>query len=74
MTCATYVADAGKAWRGQLGIASDAHLPGLARLAGDLRAAGTVSSVGRLRLRLSRLTAWILASAVMGVRVLRSYA
>ncbi len=45
MTCATYVAPAGQAWGGQLGISSDAHLPGLTRLAEGLRATGTVSSV-----------------------------
>ncbi|MEN8673805.1 NADH:flavin oxidoreductase [Nocardioides sp.] len=45
MTCATYVAPAGQAWGGQLGIASDAHLPGLTRLAEALRRTGTVSSV-----------------------------
>ena len=45
MTCAAYVAPAGQAWGGQLGIASDAHLPGLTRLAEGLRATGTVSSV-----------------------------
>ncbi|WP_193605317.1 NADH:flavin oxidoreductase [Nocardioides dongkuii] len=45
MTCAAYVAPAGQAWRGQLGIASDAHLPGLTRLAESLRATGTRSSV-----------------------------
>ncbi|HWJ83072.1 MAG TPA: NADH:flavin oxidoreductase [Nocardioides sp.] len=45
MTCAAYVAPAGQAWRGQLGIASDDHLPGLTRLADSLRATGTASSV-----------------------------
>jgi 2,4-dienoyl-CoA reductase-like NADH-dependent reductase (Old Yellow Enzyme family) len=45
MTCATYVAEAGRAWGGQLGIASDAQLPGLTRLAESLRATGTRSSV-----------------------------
>ncbi len=45
MTCATYVAPAGQAWAGQLGIASDDQLPGLTRLAEGLRATGTVSSV-----------------------------
>lgn len=45
MTCATYVAPAGQAWGGQLGISSDEHLPGLTRLADGLRATGTVSSV-----------------------------
>jgi 2,4-dienoyl-CoA reductase-like NADH-dependent reductase (Old Yellow Enzyme family) len=45
MTCAAHVSPAGQAWRGQLGIASDAHLPGLTRLAEDLRATGTRSAV-----------------------------
>ena len=45
MTCAAYVAPAGQAWRGQLGIASDDHLPGLTRLATSLRETGTRSSV-----------------------------
>ena len=45
MSCATYVAPEGQAWVGQLGISDDRHLPGLSRLADDLRAAGTVSSV-----------------------------
>lgn len=45
MTAAAYVAPAGQAWGGQLGIASDAHLPGLERLAERLRATGARSSV-----------------------------
>lgn len=45
MTCAAYVAPAGQAWAGQVGIASDAHVPGLRRLADALRATGTTSSV-----------------------------
>jgi 2,4-dienoyl-CoA reductase-like NADH-dependent reductase (Old Yellow Enzyme family) len=44
-TCAAYVADSGRTWTGQLGIASDAHLPGLTRLAEGLRATGTRSLV-----------------------------
>ncbi len=44
-TCAAYVDPAGQAWRGQLGVASDAHLPGLTRLADSLRATGTRSAV-----------------------------
>lgn len=39
-TCATYVSDGGKAWDGQLGISSDAHLEGLTRLAAALREEG----------------------------------
>lgn len=45
MTCATYVAPEGQAWDGQLGLSHDRHLPGLARLAEDLRATGSVSAV-----------------------------
>ena len=45
MTAAAYVAPAGQAWAGQLGIASDAHLPGLTALADELRTTGTTSSV-----------------------------
>jgi 2,4-dienoyl-CoA reductase-like NADH-dependent reductase (Old Yellow Enzyme family) len=39
-TCAAYVSEEGHAWRGQLGVATDAHLPGLTRLAAALRAEG----------------------------------
>ncbi|MDP3968746.1 MAG: NADH:flavin oxidoreductase [Nocardioides sp.] len=45
MTCAAYVAPAGQAWPGQLGIASDDQLPGLTRLASELAATGTRSAV-----------------------------
>lgn len=45
MTCAAYVVRAGNAWAGQLGVAEDSQLPELRRLADELRAAGTVSSV-----------------------------
>lgn len=45
MTCAAYVAPEGRAWRGQLGISGDEHLPGLRRLADSLRATGTRSAV-----------------------------
>ena len=44
-TCAAYIADSGRTWDGQLGIASDAHLAGLTRLAEGLRVAGTRSLV-----------------------------
>jgi 2,4-dienoyl-CoA reductase-like NADH-dependent reductase (Old Yellow Enzyme family) len=44
-TCAAYIADTGRTWTGQLGIASDQHLPGLTRLAQALRATGTRSLV-----------------------------
>lgn len=39
-TCAAFVSDEGHAWRGQLGIASDEHLPGLTRLASAVSQAG----------------------------------
>jgi 2,4-dienoyl-CoA reductase-like NADH-dependent reductase (Old Yellow Enzyme family) len=45
MTCAAYVVRAGNAWPGQLGVADDAHLPGLRRLADEIHATGSVSSV-----------------------------
>jgi 2,4-dienoyl-CoA reductase-like NADH-dependent reductase (Old Yellow Enzyme family) len=45
MTCASHVQAVGQGFPGQLGVWSDDHLPGLTRLAADLRAAGTVSSL-----------------------------
>jgi 2,4-dienoyl-CoA reductase-like NADH-dependent reductase (Old Yellow Enzyme family) len=45
MTAAAHVQRAGQGFPGQLGVFSDAHLPGLTRLASALRAAGAVSSV-----------------------------
>lgn len=45
MTCASHVQRGGQGFPGQLGCWSDDHLPGLTRLAVDLRAAGAVSSV-----------------------------
>ncbi|MEM1416521.1 MAG: NADH:flavin oxidoreductase [Myxococcota bacterium] len=45
MTCATYVQDDGKGFPGQLGIAHDAHLPGLTRLAREIREAGSLGLV-----------------------------
>lgn len=45
MTAAAFVSPAGKAWDGQLGVSSDAHLPGLARFADRVRAAGGASAV-----------------------------
>ena len=44
-TCAAYVSDEGKAWRGQLGIADASHDPGLARLAAALTDAGAIPVV-----------------------------
>lgn len=35
-TCAAFVCDEGHAWNGQLGISSDAHIPGLTRVAASL--------------------------------------
>lgn len=45
MTAAAYVDRAGNAWPGQLGIAEQAHLPGLTTLANALREAGSRSAV-----------------------------
>ena len=45
MTAAAFVAPAGHVWQGQLGVASDDHMPGLRRLADALRAAGACSAV-----------------------------
>lgn len=45
LTAAAYVSPAGKVWPGQLGISSDEHLAGLARLAHALGEAGSASSV-----------------------------
>ena len=45
MTCAAHVQAAGKGFSGQLGVWSDAHLPGLERLASGINATGSLSSV-----------------------------
>ncbi len=45
MTCAAHVQAGGQGFPGQLGAWSDAHLPGLARLARGIHAAGSVSSL-----------------------------
>ena len=45
MTCAAHVQANGQGFAGQLGIWSDAHIPGLIRLADAIRAAGSRSSV-----------------------------
>jgi 2,4-dienoyl-CoA reductase-like NADH-dependent reductase (Old Yellow Enzyme family) len=45
MTCAAHVQAAGQGFPGQLGVFSDAHVPGLRRLADTIRAEGAVSSV-----------------------------
>ena len=44
MTCAAHVQASGQGFPGQLGIWSDQHLPGLARLASGIATAGGVSS------------------------------
>ena len=45
MTCAAHVAKEGQGWRGELGIFDDAQLPGLSRLAAELRRRDAVSIV-----------------------------
>jgi len=45
MTCAAHVSPTGQGFPGQLGCFDDAQLPGLRRLATELRATGTVSIV-----------------------------
>lgn len=45
MTCAAHVHVNGQAFRGQLGTWSDAHVPGLTRLAAAIRAGGSATSV-----------------------------
>lgn len=44
-TCAAYIADDGKGWPGELGVTSDLHDPGLARLATDIAATGSLGVV-----------------------------
>ena len=44
-TCAAFVSEEGHAWRGQLGIADDKHLPGLTRLAKAITTAGSIPIV-----------------------------
>lgn len=45
MTCAAHVQEAGQGFAGQLGIFSDAHLPGLTRLAKGIREHGSLAVV-----------------------------
>ncbi|HZC15986.1 MAG TPA: NADH:flavin oxidoreductase [Caulobacteraceae bacterium] len=45
MTCAAHVQRVGQGFPGQLGVFSDAHLPGLTRLAAKIKAEGAVSAV-----------------------------
>ena len=43
MTCGAHVTPGGQSFKGQLGVCSDAHVPGLTRLAAGLKAAGSVA-------------------------------
>jgi 2,4-dienoyl-CoA reductase-like NADH-dependent reductase (Old Yellow Enzyme family) len=45
MTCAAHVQRRGNGFPGQLGVWSDDHIPGLTRLAAEIKADGAVSSV-----------------------------
>src|SRR6201992_2294900 len=45
MTCAAHVQRIGQGFPGQLGVFSDDHLPGLTRLAAEIRGAGAGSLV-----------------------------
>ncbi|KAL4798401.1 NADH:flavin oxidoreductase/NADH oxidase [Aspergillus venezuelensis] len=45
MTCAAHVQRGGQTFPGQMGIFSDAHLPGLRNIANSARASGAVTSV-----------------------------
>ena len=45
MTCAAHVQAVGQGFPGQLGIFSDAHLPGLTRLAAAIKAEGSLAVV-----------------------------
>jgi 2,4-dienoyl-CoA reductase-like NADH-dependent reductase (Old Yellow Enzyme family) len=45
MTCAAHVQPSGQGFPGQLGAFGDQHLPGLARLAEAIRAAGSIGAV-----------------------------
>jgi len=45
MTCAAHVAAQGQGFPGQLGVFADDHIPGLTRLAAEIRAQGSISSV-----------------------------
>ena len=45
MTCAAHVQRIGQGFPGQLGVWSDDHLPGLARLSAKIRAEGSLSSI-----------------------------
>lgn len=45
MTCAAHVQGVGQGFPGQLGVFSDAHLPGLERLAAEIKAKGALAAV-----------------------------
>ena len=45
MTCAAHVQRQGQGFPGQMGVWSDAHLPGLTRMAAKIRSEGSVSSL-----------------------------
>jgi 2,4-dienoyl-CoA reductase-like NADH-dependent reductase (Old Yellow Enzyme family) len=45
MTCAAHVQGVGQGFPGQLGVFSDAHLPGLERLAQEIKAHGALAAV-----------------------------
>ena len=44
-TCAAFIAQDGKAWPGELGVANETHLPGLRALASTLSSAGALGLV-----------------------------
>ena len=48
MTAAAFVAPAGHVWQGQLGVANDDHLPGLRKLAENLREAQRLVESGAM--------------------------
>ena len=45
LTAAAFVSPAGQVWDGQLGVCSQGHLPGLTRLADEIKANGAISAV-----------------------------
>ncbi len=45
ISCASHVTRDGQGWKGELGTWSDAHVPGLARLAASMKAAGAMPLV-----------------------------
>ncbi len=67
-TCAAYVSEEGKAWDGQLGIAEDKHLPGLARLARELSGTTSIVQLHHAGAKASLAPQRISADASDGVR------